>query len=81
MPTALRIGPYRFFFYSNENAEPAHIHVEAAGLVAKYWLASAELASNRGFAPHELTKIQSMVEAHRSELLGSWNAHFGGTTD
>lgn len=27
MPTVLRIGPYRFFFYSNENDEPMHIHV------------------------------------------------------
>ena len=26
MPTVLRIGGYRFFFYSNENGEPAHIH-------------------------------------------------------
>jgi hypothetical protein len=30
MPTVLRIGPYRFFFYSNEGHEPPHIHVESA---------------------------------------------------
>lgn len=24
MPTVLRINGYRFFFYSNENNEPAH---------------------------------------------------------
>lgn len=28
MPTVLRIGPFRFFFYSNENNELPHIHVE-----------------------------------------------------
>jgi Domain of unknown function (DUF4160) len=28
MPTILRINGYRFFFYSNENDEPAHVHVE-----------------------------------------------------
>ena len=28
VPTILRVGPYRFFFFSNENNEPAHIHVQ-----------------------------------------------------
>src|SRR5690606_5154622 len=28
MPTVLRSGSYRFFFYSLENDEPPHIHVE-----------------------------------------------------
>jgi len=25
MPTVLRSGPYRLYFYSNENDEPPHI--------------------------------------------------------
>ena len=29
MPTVLRIGPYRFYFYSHENTEPPHIHISA----------------------------------------------------
>jgi hypothetical protein len=28
MPTILRIGPYRFFFYAGDRNEPQHIHVE-----------------------------------------------------
>lgn len=28
MPTILRDGPYRLFFYSNEGEEPPHVHVE-----------------------------------------------------
>ena len=28
MPTILRIGPYRFFFYAGDRDEPLHIHVE-----------------------------------------------------
>ncbi|MCI0750676.1 MAG: DUF4160 domain-containing protein [Flammeovirgaceae bacterium] len=28
MPTVLRIGPFRFHFYSDERNEPPHIHVE-----------------------------------------------------
>ena len=30
VPTVLRIGGYRFFFYANENNEPRHIHVQSA---------------------------------------------------
>jgi len=33
MPTILRIGPYRFYFYSNEKGEPPHIHVHGRKIV------------------------------------------------
>ena len=35
MPTVLRIGPYRFHFYSREGNEPPHIHVQAGEDEAK----------------------------------------------
>ncbi len=38
MPTVLRIGAFRFFFYSNENAEPEHIDIQSGEGEAKYWL-------------------------------------------
>lgn len=38
MPTVLKIGGYRFFFYSNEGNEPPHIHVEKSDSLAKFWL-------------------------------------------
>jgi hypothetical protein len=38
MPTVLRWGPYRAFFYSNEGGEPAHVHVRAGDKEAKFWL-------------------------------------------
>jgi hypothetical protein len=45
MPTVMRIGPFRFFFYSNENDEPRHVHIRAAENEAKYWLEPIELSS------------------------------------
>jgi hypothetical protein len=54
MPTVMRVGPYRFFFYSNEGNEPAHIHVTAGGNEAKFWLSPVSLASNRGFSARDL---------------------------
>ena len=38
MPTVLREAGYRFYFYSRENDEPPHIHVEHGDKLAKYWL-------------------------------------------
>ena len=35
MPTILRVGPYRFFFYAGDKDEPLHIHVERNDKVAK----------------------------------------------
>jgi hypothetical protein len=29
MPTVLRVGRFRFFFYASDRAEAAHVHVEA----------------------------------------------------
>jgi len=43
MPTVLNIDGYRFFFYSRENGEPPHIHVEYGDKLAKYWLDPLDL--------------------------------------
>jgi len=44
MPTVMRIAGYRFFFYSNEGSEPAHVHVQSGDGEAKFWLNPIELA-------------------------------------
>ena len=38
MPTILLLEGFRFFFYSNENDEPAHIHVKKGDAEGKIWL-------------------------------------------
>ena len=38
MPTVLRLGPFRFFFFSNEGTEPPHVHVERGDGHGKFWL-------------------------------------------
>jgi len=42
MPSVLVKDGYRFFFWSNENDEPAHIHVTKGGNEAKFWLSPIE---------------------------------------
>jgi hypothetical protein len=76
MPTILRVGRYRFFFFSNEGREPAHIHVKAGSDEAKFWLDPVQLAANHGFNGRELNQIQGIVEEHRGEFLEAWNEYF-----
>ena len=76
MPTVMRIGRYRFYFFSNEGEEPPHIHVKAGGDEAKFWLDPVSLAANNGFRGHELNEIADLVERHRLDLVEAWNDHF-----
>ena len=68
----MRIGPYRFHFYSREGGEPPHIHVEREDMEAKFWLEPVSLAGNWGFRPVELSRLQRMVEEHRQALLEAY---------
>ena len=77
MPSVLRSGPYRFYFYSHEPNEPPHIHVDRGEMSAKFWLDPNQLARNFGFRAHELRTIQSVVEEHKQEFLEAWNEFFG----
>jgi hypothetical protein len=51
MPTVLRIGSFRFHFYSDELGEPPHIHVRTPAGACKFWLDDVRLARNRGVPP------------------------------
>jgi hypothetical protein len=75
MPTVLRNGPYRFYFYSNEKGEPPHVHIQRESFFAKFWLQPIALASSKRFPSHELRAIQRIVENHREGLMEVWNEH------
>lgn len=76
MPTILRIGSYRFFFYSNEGGEPPHIHIQSDRKLAKYWLQPVNLAGSTRFAAHELSKLGTLVEDNKDKLMEAWNEYF-----
>jgi hypothetical protein len=78
MPTVLRVGPYRFFFYAGDRDEPPHVHVEREDKVAKFWLDPVRLHRSAGFSRTEVGRIQKLVSNHRTELLEAWNAYFHG---
>ena len=77
MPTVLRIGAYRFYFYSHEPNEPPHIHIDRDNLSAKFWLKPVVLAKNIGFRGKELRKLESLVRENQNKLVEAWNEYFG----
>ena len=77
MPTVLRSGRYRFFFFSNEGQEPPHIHVEAGDRYAKFWLDPVGLARSLGFDDSELTRLRKLILDQRPRFKEAWDGHFG----
>ena len=77
VPTVLRNGPYRFFFYSSDRGEAPHIHVERDRQLAKFWLTPVRLQESVGFRAPELLRIEQLVAENLDELLGAWDGFFG----
>ena len=76
MPTVLRSGPYRFYFYSNEEGNPPHIRVQRERFfLAKFCLRPVALASSRGVPSHELRIIQRIIDGQKIEILEAWDEH------
>ena len=74
MPTVLRIGRFRFYFFSNEGEEPPHIHIKAAEDQAKFWLDPIVLATAReelGFSEGDRIRV----------VLGDARLSIGPLTD
>ena len=78
MPTVLRQGPYRFFFYAGDGEEPPHVHVERDASEAKFWLDPIRLQRSFGFAASEINRIERLVATNQQQLLGSWHEFFNG---
>ena len=76
MPTVLRAGKYRFFFFSNEGAEPPHIHVESDDKYAKFWLDPIDLATSVGYKVGELGEIREIIQDNIRLFKEKWDAHF-----
>ena len=76
MPTVLRDGPYRFFFYSGDSSEPPHVHIERDNRVCKFWLDPVRMQRSGGLGRAEIRRIARMVEGHQSALIEAWSDYF-----
>ncbi|GJQ40092.1 MAG: hypothetical protein JETCAE02_25040 [Anaerolineaceae bacterium] len=78
MPIALRIGGYRFYFYSYDCVEPRHMHVDRGGMSAKFWLDPIALAENHGYSRKELRGIERIMVENLETLRNEWDAFCSG---
>ena len=76
MPTVLRSGPYRLYFYSGDRSEPPHVHVERDDRHAKLWLAPVRIQESGGFSRIEIARVRQLVEENAAILLQAWHDHF-----
>lgn len=74
-PTVLRIGSYRFHFYSDEKNEPPHIHIETTDGECKFWLNPIQLAKNRGVQPREIRNLEKLVFENKIFLMEKFNEY------
>lgn len=81
MPTALRIGPYRIYFYSYDCDEPRHMHVDRENWSAKFWLdPDVALEENHGYSRKELRDIERILRENLEVLRNEWDAFCSGYT-
>lgn len=78
MPTLLVINGLRFFFYSNENNEPSHVHVTKGIGNGKVLLEpSINVDYLIGFSKSEEKDIMETVLANSEIFKKKWNEYFG----
>lgn len=77
MPTILRVGPYRFFFYLGDRSEPKHVHVEREDNIAKFWIDPVRLQKSGGFSRSEITRIMNIIDEHNEQIMEAWDEYFG----
>jgi hypothetical protein len=77
MPTIITINGYRFYFYSNENDEPVHVHIEKAEGNAKYWLDPIQEEYSYDFTTRQRKDIAKLVNEHHETLKKAWYEYFG----
>lgn len=78
MPTLLVLNGIRFFFYSNENDEPIHVHVTKGSAYGKVWLEPSIMADYLiGFTNAEQRDILEAVQTKAENFKKKWNEYFG----
>jgi hypothetical protein len=77
VPTLLNEKGLRFFFYSNENSEPIHIHVKKGQAEGKIWLEpTMGVAWLHGFTNAEEKDIIQIVQVNLDFFKSKWNEYF-----
>jgi hypothetical protein len=75
MPSIMRTGKYRVFFFSQEGPRK-HVHVETSDGIVKIWLDDLSVKDVENLSAKQVRDIVKFVRPHREEFERRWNAHF-----
>ena len=78
-PKAIKpdIEGYAFYFFSNENNEPRHVHVRKGDGLVKYWLDPLALADDNGrMKVQQVRRAAELVKENKTRLIKAWNEYF-----
>lgn len=77
MPTLLLLNGFRFFFYSNENNEPIHVHITKGDAYGKVWVEpEINIAYLIGFSGSEEKTIIEIITEYAPAFKQKWNEYF-----
>ena len=80
MPTVLLIAGWRLYFWSNENSEPMHIHVEKGDMECKFWIDEVNfeitLALEFNLTPAARRDVKKIIFEHFDYIVAEWYRHF-----
>jgi Domain of unknown function (DUF4160) len=76
MPTVLRVGPYRVYFFAADRNEPPHVHIRRDRAMAKFWLDPIRLARSYRFKVRELRTIKAILQENEPHLMRAWDNEF-----
>lgn len=71
MPTVLKEGPHRLFYFSDEGdpREPPHAHVAFNEKIARFCLQPVALDSSKRLRAREIKQVAQLVELHQARFL------------
>ncbi len=82
MPTVMLLKGWRFFFYSNENDEPIHIHCKRGDQEAKFWLLPDVFDIEEAFSYRlngaDRRFLREALFSHFDYLVNEWESFMGG---
>lgn len=84
MPQLFRYLGYCFYFWSNENQEPLHIHVckgKPTSNATKIWILENGTTilqnNNSQIPPSDLSKIYAFIKTNKNFIERKWNEMLG----
>ncbi len=82
MPTILLLFGWRFFFYSNENNEPIHIHCQKAEKESKYWIDTVNFdiitEYEYNLSPSDRRQLRKIIFENFDYIVSEWKKYKKG---